>query len=109
MSSTVVLIREERFIRTPNGRVWSRWGTGEHTWLPFLTAFSEIALVARVQDAVDPPPGGTLVSHDRVRIWPITYFQGPREYLKRARRVNRDLNRYVSTDGPLVLRIPSPL
>jgi phosphatidylinositol alpha-1,6-mannosyltransferase len=109
MISSVALIREERFFRTADGKLWSRFGAGQHTWLPFSQAFREIFLVARVQDVSDPPSGASLVCDGQLQICPIPYFQGPWQYLQRIHAVHRELERWLATTIPLVLRIPSPL
>src|SRR6185369_10451546 len=105
----VALVKEERFFRSPDGRLWSRWGTGPHTWAPFLEVFDKVLLVARVKNVESAPVGATLASHERMEVCPVTYFQGPWEYLQRLPSVHRDLRRWASMGVPLVLRIPSPL
>jgi phosphatidylinositol alpha-1,6-mannosyltransferase len=109
MHERVVLIREERFFRTPDGQLWSLWGTGQHTWAPFLTAFKKISLVARIKETSVVPEGATLASYDNVQVCPVTYFHGPWQYLKYRPAIQEDLDRWLATPDPLVFRIPSPL
>ena len=50
MGQQVTLIREERFLRSPDGAIWSRWGTGQGVWASYLQVFSRVVVVARVEE-----------------------------------------------------------
>jgi glycosyltransferase involved in cell wall biosynthesis len=109
MNERLILVREERFLRTPDGRIWSRWGTDVGTWGPYLLEFGELVVLARIQQVPDTQPGWTRADHEGVTFLPVPYFHGPLEYLKVRQDLIRMLKQYVMCSDPVVLRVPSPL
>jgi phosphatidylinositol alpha-1,6-mannosyltransferase len=109
VAERLIIVREERFLKTPDGLVWSRWGTGAGTWDPYLREFSKVLVVARVQDVVSAQPGWTRADHPRVTYLRIPYFHGPLEYLAVRNDLIKTLKQYVNSNDPVILRVPSPL
>ncbi|MGY2895365.1 glycosyltransferase family 4 protein [Deinococcus sp. UYEF24] len=109
MRLTAVL--EQRFDRTPDGRVWTPGPHGYPFWERYLTVFSEVRVVARVRDV--PAVTGSLkpASGAGVTFSAVPYFLGPLDFLRQYLGVRRAVHRAVSGPqaGVVLLRIPGTL
>ena len=109
MHECVILIREERLLQTPDGALWSRWGTGRRTWIPYLRVFRRIILVARVLRVPKSAEGWTRADDPRVELYEVPYFHGPRSYANVLPALIRELRALANSGYPIILRVPSPL
>ncbi|MFC7550579.1 glycosyltransferase family 4 protein [Plantactinospora sp. GCM10030261] len=101
---------ESRYVRSPDGTVWTYDSYAYQFFAHYLTAFDGVRVVARVQDVPNPPAKAHPVGGPGVTVWPLPYYQGPRQYLRRLPAVRRSLAGAVATDdGPaaVILRVPS--
>jgi glycosyltransferase involved in cell wall biosynthesis len=105
----VLLFREERFIRTPDGNIWSRWGTGADVWEPYLAVFSSVTVVARIVTVLAPEPGWTLSSGQHIEFRAVRPFHGALQYLSALHLIAQQLKDAVDAGEALILRVPSPL
>lgn len=109
MRLTAVL--EQRFDRTPDGRVWTPGPHGYTFWKRYLTVFSDVRVVARVRDV--PAVTGSLkpASGDGVAFAAVPHFLGPLGFLRQYLRVRRAVSRAVGDPeaGVVLLRIPGTL
>jgi glycosyltransferase involved in cell wall biosynthesis len=105
----VVVPVEARYVRTPDGRVWSHTPPVRTFWDRYLAVFDEVRVVARVLDVDRPPAGALRVDGDGVHVWAVPYYVGPGQYLTRWRSVRRAV-RHAAADGDAVIvRAPSPI
>jgi phosphatidylinositol alpha-1,6-mannosyltransferase len=104
-------VLEQRYDRTPDGRVWTPGPHGYAFWARYLTVFSEVRVVARVRDV--PAVSGSMkpASGDRVQFAPVPHFLGPRQYLQQFVQVRRAIRRAVRDPqaGAMLLRVPGTL
>lgn len=54
---TLVVVLEYRFLRTPDGQVWTATKFSYDFWQRYLEVFDSARVVARVQDVPDMPNG----------------------------------------------------
>lgn len=109
MRLTAVL--EQRYDRTPDGRVWTPGPHGYPFWERYLTVFSEVRVVARVRDV--PAVTGSLrpASGPGVAFAAVPYFLGPVGFVRQYGKVRRAIGRAVRDPqaGVVLLRIPGTL
>ena len=109
MRLTAVL--EQRYDRTPDGRVWTPGPHGYPFWQRYLTVFSEVRVVARVRDV--PAVTGSLrpASGPGVAFAAVPYFLGPVGFVRQYGKVRRAIGRAVRDPqaGVVLLRIPGTL
>ena len=114
MRLTAVL--EQRFDRTPDGRVWTPGPHGYPFWERYLTVFSEVRVVARVRDVpavTGHPMTGSLrpASGPGVTFAAVPHFLGPLGFVRQYGKVRRAIGRAVRDPqaGAVLLRIPGTL
>lgn len=105
----VVVASESRFARTPDGRVWTRSGPGYSVWARYLMAFDAVRIVARVRDVASLPDGAYSVDGPDVEVWPMPYYQGPRQYLMKRRSIRRAVTAAVGPHDAYILRVPGQI
>ncbi|WP_407541849.1 glycosyltransferase family 4 protein (plasmid) [Deinococcus radiomollis] len=109
MRLTAVL--EQRFDRTPDGRVWTPGPHGYPFWERYLTVFSEVRVVARVRDV--PALTGSLrpANGPGVVFAAVPHFLGPLGFLRQYLKVRRAIGRAVRDPqaGVVLLRVPGTL
>lgn len=108
-SNTVLLFREERFFKTPDGVIWSKWGTGPRVWASYTEVFPRITVIARIADVQRPQSGWTPSSIPNLTWSTIPYFDSLRSFLSNRRHILTALSTVASNRSPLILRVPSPL
>ncbi|WP_175649166.1 glycosyltransferase family 4 protein [Micromonospora avicenniae] len=100
---------EARFARTPDGAIWTREGPAYDFFTRYLSAFSQVVVVARVADAPSVAPDAHRVDGPRVTVQPIPHYVGPWQYLRRRKAVVRALRNADEANAVLILRAPTVL
>ncbi|MEQ4302989.1 glycosyltransferase [Plantactinospora sp. B6F1] len=105
----VVVTDETRFLRTPDGAVWTQGGLTYQLWTRYLSAFDSLRIVARAMDVATAPDGAERVDGPAVELWPVPYYLGPRQYLRRLTRIRRAVRAAAAPADAVLLRVPSPI
>jgi len=100
---------EERFLRTPDGKIWSAGPSSYSFTKRYLGAFQEVRVIARVGDVGEVKPGWTRADGDGVTFAPVPYYLGPVQYVKRIRRVATAVRAGLGRDDGLVMRVGSQI
>jgi len=104
-----VITDETRFARTPDGAVWTLSGLTYELWSRYLSAFDSLRIVARVKDVAIPDDGAERVDGPRVEMWPVPYYLGPRQYVRRLPAIRRAVRAAAAPTDAVLLRVPSPI
>lgn len=100
---------EHRFTRTPDGHVWTDNALSYSVWLPYLTAFSDVNVVARVENIPSVDIDMKLSSGPGVSFTAIPYFVGPTQFLLKSGEVQRTVKQALDGNSAVLLRIPGTL
>jgi glycosyltransferase involved in cell wall biosynthesis len=100
----VVVATEERFDRTPDGRVWTSGSL--LFWTRYLAVFDSVRIVARVRNAPVPPSGFRLVSGPNITFAGVPDYLGPEQYLLRSASVAAATAKAVQNSDAVILRVP---
>jgi glycosyltransferase involved in cell wall biosynthesis len=100
---------EQRFQRTPDGRVWTQVAFSHRFWQRYLEAFDGVRVVARVRDVTVVPPQYIRADGPGVTVAAVPDYLGPMQYLRKARAVRRALTDVVDPGDAVILRVPSHL
>ena len=103
----VILTTEARCEQLPDGSVWS--SVPYSFWCPYLEAFEEVNLVARVRRTTLKSPGLVRSDGNGVNFAPVPYYRGPGGYLKKYPHIKNSTRRAVGTEDAIILRVPSQL
>ncbi len=99
---------EHRFMRTPDGAVWTATGLARPSWSRYLGCFDRVRILARVQHVPTSDPRWLRVDGDRVEVAPVPYYVGPSEYLRQWRATDRAVRAALAAvpKGAVILRAP---
>lgn len=103
----VVVSLEQRFLRTPDGAVWTSASFAYPFWTRYLEVFDQVRIVARVRDVPANPPAHLRVDGPAVAFIGLPYYVGPVAYLLRAAPLRRTLAEVARSSDALILRTPS--
>lgn len=96
---------EHRFIRTPNGDVYTR-GTVDYSFLSrYLAVFDEVVVLARMEGVDEVPSSKKRADGPNVSFFPLPYYVGPIQFLKHYREVKAKVKGAVSTADAYILRV----
>ncbi|MEU7932772.1 glycosyltransferase [Micromonospora echinofusca] len=109
LPTRVVVTTESRFSRTPDGRVWVEAGPDHSVWRRYLVAFDRVRIAARTRDVPEAPAGAARVDGDGVEVWPLPYYVGLGQYVRRRRALARAAASAAGPGDAVILRVPSPV
>lgn len=102
----VAIALEQRFDRTPDGRVWTTGGFSSTFWERYLTVFDGVSVLARALDVDTVPVGAKPVACGPIQFRPLPYYRGPLQYATTARALATVLRSSVDPADALILRAP---
>ena len=105
----VVVAVEHRFVRTPDGAVWTQTMFAHSYWQRYFEVFDEILAVARVRDVPDVPSDWKRADGERVSFAAIPYYIGPWQYLFKARQVKQAARKAVRTEDAVIFYLSSQI
>jgi glycosyltransferase involved in cell wall biosynthesis len=108
-SMTLVLVLEQRFERTPDGRVWAPGPFLSAVWPRYLKVFSHLRVVARIRHVPEVPHDWQPADGETVTFTAVPYYLGPWQYLLRLPQVASALRRAVGPEEAVILRVPSTI
>jgi glycosyltransferase involved in cell wall biosynthesis len=100
----VVVTTEERFERTPDGKVWTAGSLS--FWTRYLAVFDSVKIVARVLDVPIPQPGFRLVNGPGITFAGVPDYLGPEQYLLRLVSIAATTAKAVQNSDAVILRVP---
>jgi glycosyltransferase involved in cell wall biosynthesis len=102
----VLLAVEARFVRVPDGTVYSPQELDGGFWDRYLSVFESITLVARLREGGEPPVSGRPVP-GCVRFVAVPHYLGPAQYARRSVEVRRVVDRAArEVAGAALVRLP---
>ncbi|MGI5246789.1 glycosyltransferase family 4 protein [Dactylosporangium sp. CA-139066] len=105
----IVVSSEQRYLRTPDGRVWSTTDAGNDFWQRYRAVFGEVRVVARVEDRPGRPGDARRVDGDSVEVYALPHYVGPWQYLRRLPRLRARLRAAAEPGDAVLLRVPSAI
>lgn len=101
----VVVTTEGHFHRTPDGDVWSAGPMVYAFWERYLGQFSEVEVVARVQDIDHAGSGFRRADGDRVRFLGLPDYVGPVGYAVNRREIQEVAREAANRPAAILLRV----
>jgi glycosyltransferase involved in cell wall biosynthesis len=106
MKLKAIISHEHRFIRTPDGRIWSKQ-ISSNFWDRYLAIFERISVLARIEDINDLDGDWNLMNFQNVEFIPVTYYQGPLQFFLNFIKVYRDICSCYKSDHVFIFRVSS--
>jgi glycosyltransferase involved in cell wall biosynthesis len=105
----VVVNSEERFSRTPDGKVWSAGAGAYSFWRRYLDVFDQVRVLGRVAPALEQPESAQRADGDGVTFESLPYYVGPIGYARKYFSVRAAIRKTLVTKDAVVLRAASPI
>lgn len=104
----LIVALNDRYARTPDGRVWTDRATWHHGNLQrYLAVFEQVLVVARVRELTQPEPGALRADGPGIDFAAMPYFVGPLQYLRSYGRLKSALRGLVRANDAVMLRLPA--
>jgi len=100
---------EHRFLRSPNGEIWTSTSFPYEFWTRYLEVFDAVNVIARVKDVKELPPESKKADGNLVCFKPLPYYVGPHQFLFNYLSVRRHLKKYYSAKNALIFRVGSQI
>lgn len=100
---------EHRFLRTPDGAVWTSSNHSYGDLRRYLDAFDRVRILARVRDVDAVAPGAHRADGEGVEFAALPYYVGFGQFCRRAGAVRRAALRAIGETDAVLLKAPSPL
>ncbi|MGQ9592751.1 MAG: glycosyltransferase family 4 protein [Planctomycetota bacterium] len=101
----VTVILEHRFVRTPDGVIWTQTAFPRSVWERYLDVFDEVRVCARVKEAKRAP--GARADGPGIGFFPVPHYIGPLGFARRFSAVRRDVRKALIEASAVILRVPS--
>lgn len=98
---------EHRFMRTPNGKVWSQTMFDYKFWIRYLNIFDHVNVVARIKDVDNIPADWNEASGPGVSFLKIPYYIGPEQFLIKLLKIKKEIKKALEKSEAVILRVPS--
>ncbi len=105
----IVVTLDFRFVRTPDGRVWTRTTYPYAFWERYLGVFDEVKIVARAEAKRAVDENYQPVTGLGVRFLPVPYYLGPWQYLKARKQVRATVRSAIGAGDAVLCRVGSRL
>jgi len=105
----LIVTTDYRFSLAADGSVWTKITYDHSFWERYLAVFDSVRIVARAK--VDPGIDGRYkrVTGPRVEFWPVPFYLGPEQFLRRRRAVRESLTAALGERDALLCRVGSLL
>ena len=98
-----------RFVRTPDGQVWTRTSYSYAFWDRYLKVFDRVKILARAEAKPSIDEHYKPVTGHGVDFLSVPFYLGPWQYLKARRRVRQAVSSSVGPEDAVLCRVASQL
>lgn len=105
----VLVSLEERFQRTPDGKVWSAGAASYSFWKRYLDEFEEVRILARATDVAEAPLSWKQADGPGVKLEALPYYVGPIAYAKKYFPIRAAVRKVLEGSDAIILRVASPI
>ncbi len=105
----LVVTTESRFVRDPEGRVWTDCGIDYTFWRRYLDVFDSVVVIARARESGAGRAHGSMVNGPRVSVAAVPHYTGTAGFMLNAPAVLTTVQRTVRPGDAILYRVPSPI
>jgi glycosyltransferase involved in cell wall biosynthesis len=103
---TVSVALEHRFLRLPDGSVWTQVQCAWPFWQRYLDVFDHVRCVARVREVVSLKGEWHRADGPGVSFSALPHYVGPAQFLRQLWRLRAAVDRSLRVGDAVVLRVP---
>jgi glycosyltransferase involved in cell wall biosynthesis len=105
----VVVALEHRYVRAPDGSVWTQTTFPYLFWQRYLTVFDHVHVIARIYEVDAIPRGWKCADGEGVSFADIPNYLGALQYLLKAHQVKAAARKAASKKDAVIIRVASNL
>ena len=105
----VLITTEHRFVRTPDGAIWTNGINSYNFWTRYLVAFDRVKIAARIEDADSVEASHRRADGRGVTFLPVPNYLGPWQYLRKPQQVKRAIRAAFDARDAVIMRVSSHL
>lgn len=105
----LVVTLEYRFVRTLDGKVWTKTTFSHRFWQRYLEVFGAVRVVARTHEVKDISGDFKRVDGDSVSFVAVPFYVGPWQYSLKSKEVCGSVKGAVHPKDAVIMRVPSQL
>jgi glycosyltransferase involved in cell wall biosynthesis len=105
----LVVVLDFRFVRTPDGEVWTRTTYPRSFWNRYLKVFDQVRVVARAEPRKTVDSQYKAVTSPEIEFAEVPYYLGPWQYLQVRAKVRRSVVSATSEHDAVLCRVGSRL
>ena len=101
----VLVALEQRYLRTPEGAIWTHGVHAYDFWTRYLSVFENVKVLARVLNVASVLPGCVRADGPGVTFCPVPHYIGPWQFLRKAIKVRRAVSAAVEEGDAIIMRV----
>lgn len=101
----VTISSEHRFLRTPDGSVWTETSHAYQFWTRYLGVFEVVRVFARVLDVPTVSVAAQRADGPHVSFLPVPHFLGPLQYALKWRSIRSSARTMVNGTDAVIMRV----
>lgn len=105
----LVVSLEQRFDILPDGSVWANSIFSNAFFDRYRDVFEEIRVIARIRHVDKVPEDSIRADGDNVTFWPVPYYVGPWQYLRKAAQIRHSIKDAVESKDAIIMRVGSQI
>ncbi len=105
----LVVALDFRFVRTPDGQVWTRTTYPHGFWERYLKVFEQVKIIARAEPKPRVDENYQKVTGAGVQFATVPFYLGPWQYLKARPRVREAIRAAVGMEDAVLCRVASQI
>jgi glycosyltransferase involved in cell wall biosynthesis len=103
----VAVTTDHRFVRTPEGAIWTQGINAYEFWRRYLTTFERVKVIGRLLSAPSVNAGWRRADGPGVVFIPVPNYLGPWQYLRKAREVRHAVRAAFDRRDAVIMRVGS--
>jgi glycosyltransferase involved in cell wall biosynthesis len=103
----LLVTTEQKFLRTRDGKVWTKTSSPYSYWSKFLTEFEEVHVAVRMLEVESVDSSFIRADGDKVYFINLPYFVGPYQYFLNYVQIKRAIKNSIRIGYAYIFRVPS--
>jgi glycosyltransferase involved in cell wall biosynthesis len=103
----VAVTTDHRFVRTPEGAIWTQGINAYEFWQRYLATFERVKVIGRLLNAPRVNAGWRRADGPGVVFTPVPNYLGPWQYLRKAREVRHAVRAAFDRRDAVIMRVGS--
>ena len=100
---------DHKFIRTPDGAIYSTTMFDPAFWERYLEVFSKVQVIGRLKPVDKAPDTAKRLDCEKITFAEMPYYEGPLQYLKKRSAIQSVISQAIVPDQAVIIRVPQQI